>query len=129
MFDITASKPVAYRDNAKGTYMLEVPDTPMSLSHRVSPGRGFKSVMACSWFNGVIAVTPARLVASSNGLVVIDLSRPHQGSGFLSLELPTPGCLEVHLDGTHCTDHLKGYWELRIYTGRAEEIARMFGPA
>lgn len=126
MFDHAASTLVACYANADTPYMLEVPDTRMTLSHRVWPGQGCRAVMARHWFKGAVAVSPSRLIASSRGLVVLDLSRPRKSANVLSVALPTPGCLELHFDGAHCTDHLQGYWELRIYSGMAEQIARMF---
>lgn len=106
-------------------YWLEVPDVRMTLAHRVSPLRGIRAVMARHWFHGSVAVAPSRLIASSTGLIVLDVIRPRQPDGFLELELPTPGCLELHLDAERCTDHLHGYWELRIFSGQAEQIARL----
>lgn len=109
----------------ESVYWLEVPDVRMTLAHRVSPLRGTRSVMARHWFYGGVAVAPSRLIASSTGLVVLDVSRPRQPHGILDIELPTPGCLELHLDAERCTDHLHGYWELRIFSGRAEQIAHL----
>lgn len=107
----------------EGGYWLEVADVRMTLAHRVTPLRGTRAVMARHWFHGVVAVSSSRLIASSAGLIVLDIIRPRQPAGFLELEMPTPGCLELHVDAERCTDHLHGYWELRIFSGRAEEIA------
>ncbi|TCK08619.1 hypothetical protein [Marinobacterium mangrovicola] len=107
----------------ESVYWLEVPDVRMTLAHRILPLRGTRAVMARHWFHGGVAVAPSRLIASSAGLIVLDVIRPRQPKGLLELELPTPGCLELHVDAERCTDHLHGYWELRIFSGRAGEIA------
>ncbi len=125
MFDTSVVQSQSYPGMAESTYWLEVPDVRMTLAHRVSPLWGSRAVMARHWFHGGVAVAPSRLIASSTGLIVLDINRPRPPNGYLELEMPTPGCLELHLDAEHCTDHLHGYWELRIFSGRAEQIAHL----
>ncbi|GGB89632.1 hypothetical protein GCM10011352_14550 [Marinobacterium zhoushanense] len=69
-------------------------------------------------------MAPSCLLISSAGLVIMELLIPPEiDYCCLSLELPTPACLELMIDADYCTRQLRGLWELRLYTAEAERVA------
>lgn len=116
------------RDMGESPFALQLTDVRMTLAHRVLPQRGCLPVLARHWFRGSVAVSSSRMLISSAGLVVMELSVPSPSSHeHLSIELPTPACLELMIDADYCTRQLHGHWELRLYTGEAERLARYLG--
>lgn len=111
-----------------GPFAIQLADVRMTLGHRVVPQRGYRSVLTRHWFKGGVAASSSRLMISSAGMVVMELMVPPATThGYLNITLPNPACLELIVDADYCTRQLHGIWELRLYTGEAERIARYLG--